>query len=75
MVIITTTTNNNNQQQQNRKFFRIDLIGKSGEPIVSLNSKGKLFWEHYEKKEIKPEDVLKDTEEVHSKLLLLWLWL
>ena len=35
---------------------------------MSLNSKGKLFWEHYKKKEeVKPEDLFKDTEEVHSK--------
>lgn len=49
------------------KPFRIDLIGESGEPIMSLNSKGKLFWEHYKKKEeVKPEDLFKDTEEVHK---------
>jgi len=50
------------------KPFRIDLIGESGEPLISLNSKGKLMWEHYKKKEeIKPEDVMKDTEEVQNE--------
>lgn len=47
------------------KPFRIELIGESGEPIISLNSKGKLFWEHYKKKEeVKAEDLFKSSEEV-----------
>jgi len=46
------------------KPFRIDLVGSTGEPLISLNSKGKLFWEHYRKKEeTKVEEAKTETEE------------